>query len=341
MSGLRRDLTHTLFTRTDEFGAVAYALPASVSERDVIDLGDIELPPMSVLRGTVIDESGNAVPGWEVTMRGSNEDRWRFGDEDPRDQDVNRLVAERTGRTDDLGRFAFADLAKGEYRVETGLPETTAKTSRSVSVPRSGIVEGIELVLRGLESISGTVTDAEGRGLGDVSVSARGNTAGVSQQAFVLTDSRGHFSLHGLPHGTYLIFFLPLRAHLAGEPGEARTFLLRQLNGVDSGAENLAIVLESGASIRGRVVDADGRGADNSRVVVRIPGRDDVPGAITAVDGRFTLIVPVGVSIDLEAYPASLGCTKLPSHPDVDALGGARQVSVFPGDQEVILRLPR
>jgi RNA polymerase sigma-70 factor (ECF subfamily) len=339
LSGLRRDLNHTLFTRTDDFGAVAYALPASMPEQDVIDLGDVVLPPMSVLQGKLIDESGNAVPDWQVTLRGSNADRWRFSQRDSLDQDVDKFVAERTGRTDDLGRFAFADLAKGEYRVEAGLRDTTARTSKSVSVPRGGVVKDVELVLPGFESISGAVTDAEGRNLVDVSVSARATSAGLGAQSYAMTDSRGHFSLHGLPRGMYSLQIAPLRAHFAGEPLGSRSLLLRELNGVSSGTENLAIVLEAGTLIRGRVVHPDGRGAD-ANVIVRIPGRDDVPGTITEIDGRFTLTVPVGVSVNLEAYPVSLVC---PTHPvpDVEGLGGVRQNSVLPSDQEVILRLPR
>jgi RNA polymerase sigma-70 factor (ECF subfamily) len=341
LSGLRRDLHHTLFTRTDDFGAVAYALPAPSPEQDVIDLGDVVLPPMSVLHGKVIDESGNAVPDWAVTLRGANEDRWRFSEQDPRDQDVDKFVAERTGRTDDLGRFAFADLAMGEYRVEVGLPYTTARTSRTVSVPRGGIVEDVEVVLRGLESISGTVKDAEGRRLVDVSVSAHSDSAGVGAQSFVLTDSRGHFDLHGLPPGTYLIQVVPMHAHAAEELPGTRTFLLHESNAVSSGEQNLAIVLESGTTIRGRVVHADGAAAEKSRVVVRIPGHDDVPGAITEADGTFKVTVPVRLSFDIEAYPSSLGCMQLPSNPDVPALGGVRQGPLFPSDQELILRLPR
>ena len=52
-----------------------------------------------------------------VTLSGSNADRLRFG---ARKQDgIDMYVAERNARTDDLGRFTFADVAPGDYRVRT------------------------------------------------------------------------------------------------------------------------------------------------------------------------------------------------------------------------------
>ncbi len=342
MSGLRRDLSHTLFARKDDFGAVAFELPAAESELEVIDLGDVVLPPASVLHGTVIDESGNAVQGWEVTLRGSNRDRERYRSErDARDAAVDVRVATRTARTDDLGRFAFTDLAMGDYSVEAGLPDSRWRTSASVSLARGASVRDVQLVIRSLDTISGTVRDAEGHAVVGARLTVSAESLRAGTRAYGLTDSSGSFSIHGIPPGTYRIRVVANDVHLAGDASGACNFLAREVGGVSSDERSLAIVLEPAALIRGRVVDADGRGVHDSRVIVRIPGRDDTPGTIAGLDGKFSVAIPVAVSVDVEAYPVSLGCAILPRRPDVPALGGARVSSVVPGDQEVIIRLPR
>jgi RNA polymerase sigma factor (sigma-70 family) len=343
IEGLRADLQHTLLVRKDGFGTVAYELPAAETESTVIDVGDIVLTSMAILRGSVSDQAGHAVPDWDVTLNGSNADRGRFRDQrDPRDEVVDHIVAKRTARTDDLGRFAFADLAAGEYRVETGFSNGGTKASKTVAVATAERGEGVRLVIPEPATIAGIVTDAEGRGLYGVGLMANTAESLPQSQAGALTDATGHFEIVGLPTGSYQIRVTGNHARVGGDSGESKAFLDRILTDISTSQKDLKIVLQPAEWLRGRVVDADGRGVEDAYVAVRVPGREDKLDAFTGAEGRFSVAVPEGVSLDLEAHPprAPVGARRSLGF-DLDAARAGRLSGVSVGGGEVVVKLPK
>src|SRR4029453_7464066 len=88
----------------------------------------------------------------------------------------------------------------------------------------------------------------------------------------------------------------------SGAPGEL--FLGQTRANVSAGTKELVIRLEGASRLSGRVMDAAGRGIGRSVVIGRAPGRDEEFSTIASGGGNFSLVVPVGVSVDLEARTA-------------------------------------
>ena len=341
---LRSRLPHSLVVRKDGFGTLVYELPSSESESPVVDLGEIVLPKMAVVRGKVVDGQGAGRPDWEVTLTGANADRSRYREErDARDVfNLDYLVARRTARTDDLGRFAFADLAAGEFTVEAGFSTGSGRTSKVVHVAAESSTDGVELALADLPSIAGTVTDADGRGIAGVGVNVerRENRAGRASGS--LTDASGAFRIEGVPEGLYDIRISGGEFKIAGVDGGPQPFLGRKLESVSSGTPDLKIVLEPGEWILGRVVDADGSGVEFACVEAHGPNTVERLDAFTAVDGRFRLAVPKGAAVDLEVRPPVIRDGK-PDRMrlDADPAHAAKKSAVTASPTEIVIELPR
>ncbi len=103
------------------------------------------------------------------------------------------------GRTDDDGRFFITGLSDGQYAISVsgasgGGQEVVATAVRGVDAGATDVRIDAE---RGF-SISGDVTDADGRPVAGASVSA-GNFITTT------TDARGAYVLHGVAHGTHTV----------------------------------------------------------------------------------------------------------------------------------------
>lgn len=318
-----RELALTLLARNEGSGALVRPCPAVGPGANVLELSDVFLPPASIVRGTVVGEDGSPVPNLPVVLQAQG------------GPSLMRQITQRWARTDDQGRFAIADLAGGEFRIEVRPPDAHSPVGSDVSVPAGSCVDDLRLVLPRLGSIAGRVTDADGEPLQGVRVvPIRGD--GDHTELGALTDATGSFRIHRLVQGSHRLRIL---AGLFG----GRLFLGQETADVYAGTEELHVVLEAAVPQDGQVFDAEGRPVRNAAVFARVPGRDDVFLGLTNPDGTFSIPVPQGVSVDLEVYlpreqcplpPLSLGAAPA-SEP------AARLRSVLPTDPDVILRLPR
>lgn len=114
IGGLPPQTQAVLLVRSFGHASVVSALPASTDE---IDAAEVRLPAPRVVQGVVAAADGTPAAGLEVSLRGFQAGAtdlaplpasWPF---------LHCYVAQRTVRTDALGRFAFGDVAPGSYAV--------------------------------------------------------------------------------------------------------------------------------------------------------------------------------------------------------------------------------
>jgi hypothetical protein len=195
-----------------------------------------------MILGKVVDTVG--LPVEDVTV-------WHRG------VDISVFTA-TSSRTTKGGRFAFARLVPGDYRLlvqPDGAPEAEVG---QVHVKPGEVLEDVTLVLpeeSGLE-IAGTVIDASRNPVAGVIVNVELLT-GSRDDAYVTTDRFGQFTLTGLQEGKYLL--------RAGRHGYGAT----EMKDVESGQQNLVVQLLVNGSVEGRVL-AKGSGDPVPRFYITV-----------------------------------------------------------------------
>ncbi len=147
-------------------------------------------------------------------------------------------------------------------------------------------------------TLRGQVRGRDGKPIKGATVSA---TATIDDEREAATDDKGVYELKGLKNSYFVVgsnYVLTARADGFAPWDDVEVFLRL---GAD---RRLDITLDRGATVRGRVVSADGKPAE--RVEVRVSGARkflmasyyapaSMPSALTGVDGRYVLEhVPVG-----------------------------------------------
>ncbi|PRP90010.1 PDZ domain (Also known as DHR or GLGF) [Enhygromyxa salina] len=260
--------------------------PAQISRTLTITMGGAPAGSAEVIRGRVVDGSGKPLAGVEVVglvaMRGEG-------------ASVGRSPA-TVSESD--GSFVLAPLDELPYVVR-------AKFNARPSVQRGPVKPGAEVELRvedGLE-LRGRLVDEHGDAIvaGTVALMRvagplrRGRIAGLS-----VFDPGGAFSFGGLRPGKY-----ELEAIAQGRARSEPVAVTLPHTG-----KPVAVVLGSGASVFGRVVDArSGDPLARAQVSVRGLSRDDsvlpsLSSTVTDDEGEFELggIEPGRVSIDVKAF---------------------------------------
>ncbi|MBI5431892.1 MAG: carboxypeptidase regulatory-like domain-containing protein, partial [Planctomycetes bacterium] len=332
---LRADLAHALHVRLDGFGAVSYAFPPNERELLDVDLGDVVLRTGALVRGRVVDERGEPVPAFVVQLVGWNADRERYGG--AIGWALESYLSERATRTDDLGRFAFADVAAGDYDLLAVREGSHERAKTPVRVGADASLEPprpIDLVVPAGLSISGRVVDRDGKPV-VANVSVDPSDPNVKTSADLATRADGSFVAVGLAAGEYSLSVYP-HSLWSSEPEVAHHARAKRA-GVAAGSTDVELVVERALALRGRVVDARGAPAGTVEVVARRDAADpDATAAIVTPDGRFTLWLAEGVRFDLEATvyvsasPGRLVATERT----------ARLEGVLAGGDELELRLP-
>jgi RNA polymerase sigma-70 factor (ECF subfamily) len=298
---------HTLFVRKDGCATAIYEFPIPEADVSSIELGDLTLPRPATLRGRVVDESGAPVPESMLHLRGTNADAMRLAgrDEDPSDA----VRHSRWTRSDERGRFAFADLAPGNYTVNTGGVKGSAVQATADVVLVEGEDHGdLDLVLHVGLAIDGRVVDAEGNPVPGCSVSAWiSNESGLPVRlAYDLARGDGGFHLQGLDAGSVTI---EAELDLFAADQDARGFAQTVRAGVAVGTRDLVVLLPHAGWIRGIVLLPDGSGAADTMLQATFA---DEPGGSTYLpitaradrDGRFRIQVDPTRRYDLEAFTA-------------------------------------
>jgi hypothetical protein len=195
-------------------------------------------------------------------------------------------VRTRRTLTDAEGRFAFPGLEGGRYAVE--LLDGQVRTERPLRLADGDVVDLDLEVFEGV--LAGRVLTLSGRPVSGAEVVA--TPRGPAQEGFEargLTDPEGRFTLAGLPFGGYDV--------AASAPGLPPGRLEGATADLPGAAEDLALTLGAGGTVRLLVEDELGRGITGARVWLEDP--DGLPlhprPFSTAPGGRLDLLgVPAG-----------------------------------------------
>lgn len=143
--GFPRGLDGLLMVRGFGHASVIYALPAPAGDGQ-IDFGLVRLPPPQIVQGAAHDADGRPLVDVEVSLRGMNADAMQRGPMPSTWSQLQHYAGERTVRTDTAGRFAFGDVAPGDYAVAFGNLFDGTPDQEFVTVTAGKPVASIELV---------------------------------------------------------------------------------------------------------------------------------------------------------------------------------------------------
>jgi hypothetical protein len=295
---LRTDVRHTLLVRAEGHGTVVLAFPDPEPAR--LELPAIVLPAPATIRGACIDERGTPIADQLVTLAGSNRDRWRLAAPPAESTwSIDGYIAERSARTDDRGRFVFADVAPGDYRVRASLLGVHDGIDRILPVREGERIDGLELVLDFGRTISGRILTADDGAVPKVYVSVDPEDGGSA--ADVEADPEGRFAVAGLPAGRYTLTAYPYPT--PEDRALGRFFSFQRVTGVLAGSEDVEIVLDLEARVTGIVVDATGVPVANGYVAAFAPDGAEIAGASTDGAGGFSIALPANLIVTLVATP--------------------------------------
>jgi protocatechuate 3,4-dioxygenase beta subunit len=336
LTDLRADIAHTLIVRASDCGARFESLAAADS--DVIEIGDIVLERAAGLEGRILDAGGTPCVGASVVLRPIPADAAC--------QFAADLHGRRSVGSDANGRFVFRDLAPGAWILMLQGAELSPPPEQSLRLAAGEFRRGFDLRLGEELSIEGSVGDEQGHALAGAHVLATpedGARGGGSR----VCDADGRFRIAGLKPGSY-------RLQVQGPRPESASCSrfddLRQLH-VAAGTRGLELrLLARSGSIRGRVLDSDGKplaGAFVFRIEQGFPPQEFV---LSDAQGRFELPVVPDDALQLffqRGIPVSQAL-RTPSYAEaragrvVDGDAAARVQTDFlrAGSEDVELRLP-
>ncbi|MEE9128081.1 MAG: hypothetical protein V3U11_13175, partial [Planctomycetota bacterium] len=312
-ASVRRDIPHCLLVRADGFGTLVYDFPENENKRESIDFGSITLPEAVYLGGRVLDERGLPILGTPVTLSGTNADRYRFlarpAGVDPREPRGSFYINIRKTMTDSLGRYHFADLAPGNYRVKARVEEVTPR------VVRSSIIESETTVVR----LDGTKPSLRhdfaiklGRTLRGRMMTPSGQVPPQAQITVQVDgEDSGHkpmylrpglpFRLFQLPPGRLAITAWPCTR--AGMPiVDPKTIRAGTRRGVFSAEGITWICYSEPAWVQAFVQDKTGQPVTGVRVVATDATGREVAGRSTDHRGSVSLHVGDGTTVRLVAH---------------------------------------
>jgi len=254
----------------------------------VIDLGTIVLRPGRSIAGELVDADGAPVGGSSVHLFGHGADRDRLlpgsgivaigndGSSDAR-------------RTDDLGRFRFADLAVGEYQLSASIPGWPG-ARETVRIEERGVEPvHVRLALPGGEEYELRIETPEGDPVPGVRLSA--STGRKGDFVSDTSDDAGIVRIGGIPS--------PFEVRLDLPRGYLRRFPFQ----VDPRGGTGTIVVEREALVSGIVLAPDGTPLPRLYldVIEREPSPEFLGGRIaqTQFDGTFEIPLSPGAEIDL------------------------------------------
>ena len=303
IDGLRTNLHHGLRIIREGLGALSFELPPDEHDPEVLDVGVIVLPSPGSLSGVVVDARGRRLPDVPLTLRGCNRDRNRWSGDDVRP--VLFHLDSRDGRSDDLGRFSFADLAPGHYELSVTADEYVGSrpSSLEAELELGQHRRDLRLVRDARERLAGFIVDERDEPVAGATMMLRPESPLDGKGPGWCTEADGSFTFEGLRPGSYTIQVWPPRPtsaeSLDGSPAPILSGVT--LPGVDSGSGDLRIVLPPALSVTGRVVDLTGEPTVGAGVAAFDAEGKRLAASRTDAEGRFSLNLSPGAAITLRA----------------------------------------
>lgn len=304
-------------------GHATLVVPGVQVEAGGADLGTLELEPGVEITGTVVDAAGRPVAGAEV--HASSPESQVF----PLPRRGGESQAPAMSGAD--GRFVVPDRRRGE-RIDLQISHSDYQPTGVSGVEAPNPVP-LRIVLTRAARVTGTVVDPTGEPVDGAVVlvmmeEAEPTRATIGVRGFTFpvngrTDDGGRFEIDQVPSG---------RVRITASAQGWRAAELSSLEVAPGETlEGLRLVLESGATVAGRVLDGDGRPVIGAMVRVEEQSgslvRFERPSmATTGGDGRYLL---EGVEPGLQLLVAR----------DRDGARAAREIEVAPGVNQLDLRI--
>ncbi|MCE9593679.1 MAG: carboxypeptidase regulatory-like domain-containing protein [Planctomycetes bacterium] len=336
---VRPDMQHTLYVRKRGFGVASYEVPGRELAEAEFVLPDVVLEAGAIVRGVVVDERKQPLADQVVSLHGRNGDHEAWASSTT-NQAAAGYISERTTRTDDLGRFAFADVAAGTYALLHLRADSHDREPVPITVTAGEKPTPITLVAPTGTMIHGVVLGPEGEPVSaNVSIDRVDGAPGVTS-ADVRTAADGSFTASGLAAGSYVCTAWPMSL-FGVKPGEPR-YSMAKSEPIDAGGAAITIRVARAELVVGRVLDANGKPVVDCTVCV-FDGRDEQTFAITDREGRFEVWLDATRLYELVANCREIGPTdgggfkwSGPSQ----ATAQVRVPNVRPGGPELEIRLP-
>jgi len=231
----------------------------------------------------------------------------------------------KTAQADDAGRYQVGLDTAGRYDATVSAGGMSFDRGRAITIDVPDQPAPVVDITLKSSGISGRVTDADGKAVGSASVTAVAIEGDKSAQPFrAHSEVDGTYRMENVDPGTYKL--------TAAASGFRNAELASVTVAADIETPGIDIRLDSALSVKGHVLDVNGRGIAGAMVVVAgtgtaSSGRDTAP-ATTDINGAFVVTAPVDGPLDFTAIAGGYA--------------PARATGVVPADdQDVTLRAPR
>lgn len=252
----------------------APAKAALADETNRIFEASPKLEALGRIAGRVVaEDTGEPVAGVPIALDVGDRRGWSW----PVGRPSIEIVA---ATTDADGRFVVAAVAPGPHTVEA-VPNGSMAASSKVDVPTNG---DVELRIAAMHSISGTVKYADGTPLvrGSVEAAADGDSpSGFKTLGVAVTLEDGSFTIGYLPAGNFKV--------LVTEGMSFAGITRVELRGVAADTKDLRITVGTAKSLRGRVVDPDGKPVAGAQVDAWPSTGRSYGNARSGADGSFEM----------------------------------------------------
>ena len=278
LDDLRRDMVHQLVVMPRAHGRMLVRIPKPASGAKTHDLGDLRVGPGILLRGRVLDADGKPMPRANLTLNGPNvasTDEWSGLD----------YGREETRVTDDLGRFAYADLAPGHYLLTCG--EHGGDSATAEVRLEAGVTPPLATVrFEPRHALRATVVDEQDKPISGVTVYA---TAHGTDDRYAHTDASGVATMQ-FPVSVQRV---RIDVHVSSEH-----YLSYDSADVTLDGKPHRIVLKTAAVCRGTIRDPRGEPLRHARIVARRDG-NVLTHTFADAEGVFAMSLPPGGVVDL------------------------------------------
>ncbi len=223
-------------------GGLAHRMegPVTIPHEGVEDL-TLTMTREAVVAGILVDGNGVPIPRYEINL----------------EPDFRTRMGGCSDITDGEGKFRIAAVFEGAFEImvnptDKGYIHPNRRIVDSIEVRAGAQIGGLRLVYDVATdlTISGRVTDTFGEPVAGERVGYIPTEAGSASE-HVLSDADGYYRIEGLSEGIYDIDVYRIRNNFS------HTFA--EQSGVPAGTENLNFVITRFTTVRGRVVQSDGR----------------------------------------------------------------------------------
>lgn len=312
LADLAPEFEHALALSCPGFAQRVVLFPASELGAAEVDLGALELHAPGLLAGLVVGSDGEPVRGRRIALSGIDGE---WAERQPAravalPRVLRSYAVERSTVSDSRGRFHLDDLPSGAWRIEVidaspvvivhgarAVPERPGAAGATLRVDLTAGERRNDLRLRlePLRTLRGECVDRDGQLIPRAGVQV--GMAGPGRSAWFISAQAidGTFEIADLVPGDLKLRF----RKWCDEP----ELLPVTLDAVPAGTRDLRVVLEAGRRVKGRVATA--AGVPVARVpVVACSGERWFEPTLTDEEGAFSLLVPAGETVELEAREA-------------------------------------